>query len=619
MEEKPQLELPQLILRTIFINVSFLWLLALPANGQNNNSPETSSQLQIPKVKVNISTNLIEGVLPFDSPFILEGEFENWQNLIIGHRNINNRSLRIAERKIERLENKISRSKIDSENFQTWTKDLNKKLKNFSNSFPKPSDIPFTNDTIFNPTGDNKFGVFINGLQPEEIYQFKFDFTSSLGKEKAQLFNDRIVASLDNYFWSTSNLSHNQITDAELFRIRNDWIKTIHAVVPKESMKIKSGSIFDSNTANNIVKIELQRVVQPLYQYQKRIKNQIDQYTKQQASLLSSLQSLANNLDLKTLRNKLSIESQDIKSNYQNIAKQGLDLVDFFLKNNNIRLQLIAKGHDPEDFGNQKELTNVRSELDLNSFIENYVKLEQSIADLSFWLKNVLDLGANMNDINSKLKIDDKIIINLQGPVIVDLENIRQLSWTIREGTLRVILRNLPLRYRAISSTADSIQFQANNEITLHPASTYSLSATPATNYVSIDAGFLYTPLIGDVVPYLGANIYFRPINKSAPLSKYGSFWHRFAVTAGITLKSFSDDLNTREDLIGNKSVVLGMGFRFTESFRIGAGTVLFNRQDPNPFVDRTQCLTCLSFTPYLSVSIDWNVVKTFIAVTNSF
>jgi hypothetical protein len=124
--------------------------------------------------------------------------------------------------------------------------------------------------------------------------------------------------------------------------------------------------------------------------------------------------------------------------------------------------------------------------------------------------------------------------------------------------------------------------------------------------------GFLYAPAVHQAVPYGGANIYFHPINKDAPLPlsgdqwHRGDLWHRLALTVAVTAESISDS-RTRDDLFGNStSLVLGAGLRVTRSLRIGAGALLFLRRDVNPLInDET-----VAASPYFSFSFDLNIAK---------
>jgi hypothetical protein len=87
---------------------------------------------------------------------------------------------------------------------------------------------------------------------------------------------------------------------------------------------------------------------------------------------------------------------------------------------------------------------------------------------------------------------------------------------------------------------------------------------TEQKNYVSVDAGLLYAGTIGIAALYLGSNIYFRPVNKDAPLTGIGSIGRRLALTVGLTVSSVADENNkTRSDLFWNQSLVLGAGFLY--------------------------------------------------------
>lgn len=139
---------------------------------------------------------------------------------------------------------------------------------------------------------------------------------------------------------------------------------------------------------------------------------------------------------------------------------------------------------------------------------------------------------------------------------------------------------------------------------------TSSLSpSTQFNNYVSGDVGLLYGPEIEAVVPYVGVNFYFRPINKAAPV-RGGLFSRkRVALTLGLTLTDgFVDEAKTREPLFASQALLVGGGIRLTPSLRLGAGALLFRKKDPNPLADDTS----LGLSGYLSLTFDVNVVKLF-------
>jgi hypothetical protein len=128
---------------------------------------------------------------------------------------------------------------------------------------------------------------------------------------------------------------------------------------------------------------------------------------------------------------------------------------------------------------------------------------------------------------------------------------------------------------------------------------------TVQKNYVSVDAGVLFAGDISIGALYVGANVYFRPINKDAPLRGV-SAGQRLALTVGVTISSVADDNNrTRSDLFWHQSLVLGAGYRFTSSLRGGGGVLVFQQADPNPLVTRRSTAA----TWYASFSLDLDVL----------
>jgi hypothetical protein len=132
---------------------------------------------------------------------------------------------------------------------------------------------------------------------------------------------------------------------------------------------------------------------------------------------------------------------------------------------------------------------------------------------------------------------------------------------------------------------------------------------TDQKNYVSLDAGFLFAGDLGIGALYAGGNIYFRPVNKNAPLRAGSGLGRRLALTVGLTLSSLSDENNrTRSDLFWNQSLVLGAGVRLASSIRAGGGALVLRQSDPNPLVTRKSAAT----TWYVSFSFDLDVLKGF-------
>jgi hypothetical protein len=137
---------------------------------------------------------------------------------------------------------------------------------------------------------------------------------------------------------------------------------------------------------------------------------------------------------------------------------------------------------------------------------------------------------------------------------------------------------------------------------------------TQQVNYISADLGVAFAPDLSEVVPVLGVNLYLRPINKNVPLRLKGGFKRRFAFTFGVSYEGIADGEGdpptgqTREDLVSGHSLLLGAGYRLTDSMRLTAGAVVFYELDPNPLKnDRS-----VSYTPFVAISFDWDVAKLF-------
>jgi hypothetical protein len=182
-------------------------------------------------------------------------------------------------------------------------------------------------------------------------------------------------------------------------------------------------------------------------------------------------------------------------------------------------------------------------------------------------------------------------------------------------GAVPDVKKSLNSRHDAIAAMASRLAVEIDAG-TIVGTSTINQAVTPATLYFSIDAGLLGSYHIG-VCPYLGLNIYCRPINKNAPLRQRGDWWHRFAFVFGVTTSTVADDRTpkTRDGLIGNYGLVLGCGTRLTESFRVGVGVMLFHKKNVSPLLNGME----IAVAPYLSFSFDWNIVKTVAGIGKLF
>lgn len=124
--------------------------------------------------------------------------------------------------------------------------------------------------------------------------------------------------------------------------------------------------------------------------------------------------------------------------------------------------------------------------------------------------------------------------------------------------------------------------------------------------YLGPDLGIALLPVAGieRIVPTVGLNVYFQPVNRRVPLSVKGDFGYRFSMTMGLLLSSLAEP-HRRQDLFGSQSLFTGVGIRVTDGLRIGTGLTWFRGRDPTNDVDEAYVLRV---TPYFSTSLDWDL-----------
>lgn len=159
-----------------------------------------------------------------------------------------------------------------------------------------------------------------------------------------------------------------------------------------------------------------------------------------------------------------------------------------------------------------------------------------------------------------------------------------------------------------------------NTFVAESPASTYSRDfAKNARLYVTLDLGYAYVSRIDRALAYSGVNIYFRPIDKTIPLSRYPNWKDKLAVRSslliGLSLGSVAE-ANVRKGLIGDKALVLGLGYRVVPFFKFNAGCFVHYRYDKNPVITTNRYYTSLS--PFISFSVDFDAKALFSGVGTS-
>ena len=127
--------------------------------------------------------------------------------------------------------------------------------------------------------------------------------------------------------------------------------------------------------------------------------------------------------------------------------------------------------------------------------------------------------------------------------------------------------------------------------------------ATRRAWYLGAEVGLGMAPDAGEVLPYVGTSIYFRPVNTEAELR----LATRVSALLGVTWTDNVAKRGERAGLYGDSgALVVGVGARVTEVIKVGVGVLVLKVLDPNPLLDRSR----IGVTPFFTLSGDFDVAK---------
>jgi hypothetical protein len=256
--------------------------------------------------------------------------------------------------------------------------------------------------------------------------------------------------------------------------------------------------------------------------------------------------------------------------------------------------------------------------LNLTSLGQSYDTTQKRLGQLRVSLKVLAHpISANPSSPEQRVTEADRQVIT----ALLDKQPATQGDLTLAEGAAQQLpneaaqlMDALDQRNGLLDDLAKQIAAKARVEV-VADATTTGNADTFQRYFITADLGFLYSWDVAKLVPYVGTNIYFRPVNPNVPLSQKGGPWRRFSVTLGYTLQGIGDNGRTRKDLFGGGSLVAGAGFRVTESIRLAAGALIFIRENSNPLITEER----VTASPYLSISFDWKIAKTFAVLGQTF
>jgi hypothetical protein len=543
-------------------------------------APPADSGFEV--VQVDLNGQMFDRVLPFDVPFILTGgvpqgattlELRCWK-LPTSNGKHSGKPLLVST---ERL-----RAKPDGD---CWDGGALVWRNTVDTAAPNP-----------------QFRMLVPRLDAEQYYQFKFSFEKKITPQEAAAFAQQAQGIVDAAAWGDPATSPSlplagDLTVPELAAIRARLIQALQRITGADRFP-EAGSLFNPDPPFDAVRDALNTALLPVRNAQGQIADADGDYQDTIANLNASLEQMRNDPALRRLRDALAARVAVAPSVQPQAEEVAAALA----------------------LANAPVLTrqNRQSAADLAAFgtagatwfadaTAKTAQLRSLLAD-----KLVGEDGAPQPFLaplvtEGKLSPDDLKTLAAAGQprgLVGSVDRAMARAAATLSQRLQPLLAG---RAQAVAALAERYRTQVQNMILIAGSTTGSFE-TQSNNYISADTGVACAPELSSCSTYVGTNIYFRPINKAAPLSQFGNFFHtldrRVSATIGLTVNGIGDD-KTLEDLFGTQSLVVGLGVRMTNSVRLTAGSIVFKSLSPNPLNTDKKLTT----TYFFSLSFDIDVV----------
>jgi hypothetical protein len=544
--------------------VLLLPLIARSASGAT--PPPTNAEFEV--VEVDLAGQTLNRVLPFDVPFILTGT----------------------------LPTGVTSLKIQCQNVLT-----DKEKKRHKPVPPCWGGRVLEWHNTLDPTAPNPtFRVLAPLLEAERFYQFTFSFEKKVTPQDADAFAQKAQGIVDAVLWGSSGTlpASGSLTDGDLQTIREQLIQALREATGADRF-VAPGTIFAADTDFNAVRNEFNSRLLPVRSGQLQIKNTLGSYGLEVDSLKVLLDGIRRDPSLQSLRAGLASRAAAEPS-----AKSVADDV--------AAAMAIA---DPPVVSDLDRQSAAALAAFLQKGVAYYSDAAPKMDRLRDLLANALIVGGSPQPFLAPLKLSAADLSQLvaaaqparppqpAGPVAAADQSLRRGQAFVTTDLPGLLAR----RTQAVIAIAQEYRTQVLALVVI-PASTVGDFSTQSRNYISADTGVACAPELSACAVYVGTNIYFRPVNKAAPLRQFGNFFQtldrRVSVTLGLTAEGIGDSGKTRQDLFNTQSLVYGVGARLTNSVRMTVGGLLFKKLSPNPLSTDKKLAT----TYFLSISFDIDV-----------
>ena len=446
------------------------------------------------------------------------------------------------------------------------------------------------------------FRILMPRLDAERFYRFRFDFRRTLLKEEVDQIRTLATPRFEEVM-RRLELQDGELSAADSAALRQRLSSTLEEMIGPSRQVIVEGTLFDPKTPHpdvlNQFNVASREVIAP----QEDRAEVVDGYTARQAAVRVPLDAIRADAALD--RVIAGIEASTDQSIITALGqwRSGIDLASL----NDSQAAGRATGTQPV-IPPPVPFASIWTVNDVTPFDRNY---RRTLADLDA-LRQLLEASLPLLP---SLAAADRAAVQALLAANGSLRAARNHVDALTNLTAR-LRADLDERTTALANLSRLVDVEAQRVVVVE-GTTVADFRTAQNWYISMDAGFAYAFRIATMTPYVGANIYFRPVNKDAPLSLVDSFGRRFALTFGITLNSIEETTDAgvavpaanknRFDLLTNgRALLLGAGFRVTPSLRLCGGALVLKERDPNPLISRISVAT----VPYVSLSLDFDVAS---------
>ena len=528
------------------------------------------SAQDVEKVPIQIESGVLKKAMPFDIPFVFEGDIPTTVDTMTASFAL----LSSAPDAILDCEN----IQLDWKRAGTWRR------------------IPGSTAT--------KFEVPMPSLVVNQYYCLRFSYGPPFRRPSAQeltAFRARALGVLDKFLQSLPDPT--AITLSDVTNLRLALIDAVESV-SGAPVTAPATSIFNRDADPVTMRATfIDSVLQPVLQEHENRKNQTSNFfgTRDAARGPTAAQAATNGQYAMLMAAATAGTAAD------RIATRILPELRNFAYNNAI-LEGTEDAPGPGD---------LRTTWDPDVVDQRILRLRRTITALD-------DLAAFLSGPPNAAVVKQLGGAAVATPIITSVltaaRNTSQLLQQVGERQLRAVADALRNRRSALTTVLDDVSQRLLTDVSML-ATTIAAFSTRHSWYVSADIGIAYTPVIDEIFPYIGTNIYFRPVNKNAPLSRLGNFRQTFSRRAsaliGITYGSNElQKANQRQPLFSNQFLLVGGGLRMTDSIRLASGVLLMKAYDGNPLVNDD---TNIESTFFTSLSFDWDVKGTFGALGRAF